>query len=312
VVTRVTLRTHALPSAFGFVAGTIRARTDPAFRELLERFLAFYRDRLNDEHWGEQVRMAADDTLAVTMVFQGLSAPEAEEVWRPLRAWVERRPDAFTTKLDVVALPAQEMWNRAYLVQHSQLPIVIRSDPGAAGLFWWAANQAEVGTYWYAYQSRWIPWARFAGAEVSRLAGALFEASRHWPVALHFNKGLAGAAPEAIARERETAMNPAVLDAAALVIASAHGPGFPGVPGHEPDAAAGEQARARVAAAMKPIRALTPEAGTYLNEADYFEPDWQRAFWGAQYPRLLAIKRRYDPSGMFTCHHCVGSEDTAR
>jgi hypothetical protein len=28
----------------------------------------------------------------------------------------------------------------------------------------------------------------------------------------------------------------------------------------------------------------------------------------ANYQKLLQIKQKYDPDGMFTCHHCVGSE----
>ena len=63
---------------------------------------------------------------------------------------------------------------------------------------------------------------------------------------------------------------------------------------------------------MDLIRAATPESGSYVNETDYFEPDWQRSFWGTNYPRLLEIKRRYDPDGLFRCHHCVGSEGPER
>ena len=33
------------------------------------------------------------------------------------------------------------------------------------------------------------------------------------------------------------------------------------------------------------------------NETDYFQPDWQSAFWGSNYARLLQVKRRYDPHG---------------
>ena len=36
-----------------------------------------------------------------------------------------------------------------------------------------------------------------------------------------------------------------------------------------------------------------------MNETDYFEPDWQHSFWGENYPRLLAIKRKYDPRNLF-------------
>ena len=89
---------------------------------------------------------------------------------------------------------------------------------------------------------------------------------------------------------------------------AATGTGFPGVRGREPNVAEGEDQRARVTAAMKFIRNATLGAGSYVNETDYFEPDWQREFWGDNYQRLLKIKRKYDPEGLFLCHHCVGSE----
>ncbi len=54
---------------------------------------------------------------------------------------------------------------------------------------------------------------------------------------------------------------------------------------------------------------VAPGAGSYVNESDYFQADWQRAFWGAHYSKLLKIKRRYDPRGLFFVHHGVGSED---
>jgi FAD/FMN-containing dehydrogenase len=45
-----------------------------------------------------------------------------------------------------------------------------------------------------------------------------------------------------------------------------------------------------------------------VNECDYLQAGWRRAFWGPNYDRLLRVKRRYDPSGLFTVHHGVGSE----
>ena len=30
--------------------------------------------------------------------------------------------------------------------------------------------------------------------------------------------------------------------------------------------------------------------------------------WGANYPRLLAVKQKYDPANFFKVHHGVGSE----
>lgn len=54
---------------------------------------------------------------------------------------------------------------------------------------------------------------------------------------------------------------------------------------------------------------LCSQPAGYLNEADWFEQDWQHVFWGENYPRLLAIKHAVDPHGLFVCHHCVGSEE---
>ncbi|KAG0231921.1 hypothetical protein BGW41_002004 [Actinomortierella wolfii] len=64
-----------------------------------------------------------------------------------------------------------------------------------------------------------------------------------------------------------------------------------------------------ITAATDHLRKITPDSGTYLNEADANEPDWQRNFFGANYPRLRALKHKYDPQGLFVCRRCVGSED---
>ena len=310
VVTKVTLRTHALPKDLGFVLGQITAKSDAAFKELLERFLRFYRQSLHNEAWGEQVEVRRDNSLRISMSFWGMNADEAARVWRPLRTWVEERPESFAFTMNVLAIPGQRMWDDRFIKERFAAAIMPDTRPGQPeNQYWWATNQEEVSTYWYAYQSRFAPVDRFEGEEAQRFALALFEASRHWPFALHFNKGQAGASAEALARGRETSFNPAVYDAAALIIAAASGDGYLGVPGHEPNLAEGREERARVTAAMKILRAATPGTGSYVNEADYFEADWQHTFWGKNYERLLQIKRKYDPRGLFTCHHCVGDED---
>jgi hypothetical protein len=53
---------------------------------------------------------------------------------------------------------------------------------------------------------------------------------------------------------------------------------------------------------------VAPDTGAYLAESNFFEPDWQHAFWGANHARLQAVKSRYDPDGLFCVHHGVGSE----
>ena len=52
-----------------------------------------------------------------------------------------------------------------------------------------------------------------------------------------------------------------------------------------------------------------PFSGSYWNEADYADPDFQASHWGKEkYARLLALKKRFDPQGLFYGHHSVGSE----
>ncbi|KAK5995330.1 FAD-linked oxidoreductase apf9 [Cladobotryum mycophilum] len=60
--------------------------------------------------------------------------------------------------------------------------------------------------------------------------------------------------------------------------------------------------------AMEPFRQLSPSTGAYINEGFPFEKDWQKTFWGENYPRLLAIKKKIDPENVLWCHNCVGSE----
>jgi len=57
---------------------------------------------------------------------------------------------------------------------------------------------------------------------------------------------------------------------------------------------------------MDNLRSITPGGGCYMNEADVLEDDWQTAFFGGNYKRLLSIKQRYDPTTFFNCWKCVG------
>src|SRR5208282_6039876 len=94
---------------------------------------------------------------------------------------------------------------------------------------------------------------------------------------------------------KDTAMNPAVVDAFALVVRGVRGqPAYPGVPGHEPDAAVAQSQAQATDRAMNEIRKLLPRVGSYVWETDFFQPNWQDAFWGENYPRLRAVKDKYD------------------
>lgn len=50
-----------------------------------------------------------------------------------------------------------------------------------------------------------------------------------------------------------------------------------------------------------------PDTGVYMNEGDRLDPNWQINFYGEHYERLLEIKQKRDPEGIFYCPTCVGS-----
>jgi hypothetical protein len=49
-------------------------------------------------------------------------------------------------------------------------------------------------------------------------------------------------------------------------------------------------------------------SGSYSNEADVLEPNFQITFFGPNYAQLSQIKRRYDPNDLFIVGAGVGSE----
>ena len=311
VVTRLTLKVHPLPETFGAVNFKVKAATPGAFRRLMGMTLEFCAHSLIGRNWGEQLRFHGDDTLAVAMVFQGLERSEAVSTWRPFLDALNSSPDLHVefSPLKFVSTSAREFWSPTLLKR--ALGFIASDDrPGAPnGNVFWPGDQGQAGQVLQGYGSTWLSKSLLQADRRASLGDALFAATRHWGVSLHLNKGLAGAPEEAIARTRDSAMNPAVLDAFALLITGAEEqPAYPGIPGHEPDVVRARQNAAAIRHCMDEMRRVAPDGSAYLAESDYFQSDWQRAFWGDNYARLQSIKQRYDPEGLFFAHHAVGSE----
>jgi hypothetical protein len=271
--------------------------------------VGFYAEALFNPAWGEQIGARPDNAVTIAMVFQGLSQEQALAAWQPFLDWVAHERDlALDGEPVFLAAPARRLFDPAFL---KEIPGLVLADdrPGAsAGNILWAGNAGEAGQVLHGYRSAWVPAALLAPSRQAELAAALFAASRHRQVTLHTNKGLAGAPAAAIAAARDTATNPAALDAFALAISGASGPpAYPGVPGHEPDAALARQEAAAVDRAIAELERIGAR-GAYVSETDFFQADWQVAFWGLNYPRLLAVKDAWDPDGLFFVHHGVGSE----
>ncbi len=316
VVTRVWLRVRELPDQFGAVFATIQAHSDSAFRRVIDRFTLFCRENLVNPHWGETVTFHRDHKLTLSLVSNGLTRARMEALWQPFFAWVRAAPKDLQLQASLPgptllgAMPARHWWDARFWER--EMPGTMTPDPrpGAPTYHaWWTGDGAQAGEFLHGYASLWLPRALLDEPQRERLANALFDASRQWDVTLHFNKGLAGAPREAVEAARDTAMNPAVLDAFALAILGAGGPSaFPGLPGANPDLPVARREASAISRSIGILRRIVPGGGSYVSESDYFQADWQHAFWGAHYPRLLAIKMKYDPAGLFFVHHGVGSE----
>jgi len=311
VVTKVTLRTHVLPEFFGFAGGRIKAQSDAAFRELIARFIGFYRDHLFNPHWGEQIRLRPDNTLELSMVCQGLNESEVTRVWQPFFDWVKNSKDLNASDLSSGTRPARHWWDVVYRKSIGSRAMISDPRPGAPAIHaWWSGDQDQVGAFLHGYESLWLPATLLQQAQQQRLVEALFLASRRKKVEMHFNKGIAGAPAAAMAATKDTATNPAVVEAFALaIIADGERPSYPGLVRPNMDTTAARKNAHEIDLAAAELRKITPNAGSYVSESNYFNASWQQAYWGTNYSRLRAIKKKYDPDGLFFVHHGVGSED---
>jgi FAD/FMN-containing dehydrogenase len=310
VITRMTLRTRELPQTFGAVFGAIAPTSEAAYRVLIGRAISFYKSALFNRHWGEQI-IFERGRLRLALVFQGLEREEAEKTWAPFLDWVRADSSySFVSEVRVVSLPARHFWDADFLRKNAPGFTVAdaRSDMPDRH-FLWSGDQGQVGQFLHGFQSAWLPADLLQGEKQPILADALFAASRHWQISLHLNKGLAGAPAEEIEAARDTATNPQVLDAFALAMCGGEGPpAYPGLPGGDPNLITARNDAANIEKAMNELRRLAPDAGAYVSESNYFQPRWQSAFWGSNYPKLAEVKKRYDPAGLFYMWHGVGSE----
>jgi FAD/FMN-containing dehydrogenase len=247
------------------------------------------------------------------MIFHGLNQQQSEETWRPFINWVTSKSQDYTfdPPIKTITIPARHFWDPDFMKSNYSQFVRMDDRPGAPeGNIFWAGNLGEAGQFLHGYRSAWIPASLLNAKRKDAFVDALYKGSQIWGISLHCNKGLAGTSAENLAAAKDTAMNPAVLDAFALAILGAEGPpAFPGILGHEPDLTTARREAADINRSMDELLKVVPNPGSYVSESDFFEKKWGESFWGTNYQRLAAVKKKYDPNGLFFVHHGVGSEE---
>jgi hypothetical protein len=313
VITQLTLKTHELAERAGAAIFTVKSMSGPAFRDLIGKFVGFYAERLCNPHWGGRVTFQRNDSLAVTMVSYDLDKAAAQAVWQPFFDWIAASPQDYqlTGKPIIADMPARNWWDAEFRKKYTPEAIISDPRPDAhPNDFTWYGDHDQIGAFWRGFETLWLPAALLQGDRQQRLADALYAASRHWSFEIQFDKGLAGAPDDAIAAARDTATNPAMLAAFGLALVGSYGPpAYPGIPGYSPNLGEAHGEEVLIGNAMGELRKVAPARAAYVSESNFFEKDWQRSYWGANYERLLAVKRRYDPDGLFFVYHGVGNED---
>jgi hypothetical protein len=250
------------------------------------------------------LQIAGDNGLDLLMVCHNLSTQEVKKTWQPFLDRLARSPGAYTIQGQPIlgSLPARHWWDVEWRKQNHQAVFNSDQRPGVSSTnAWWTGDAGQVAWFLYGYESLWMPASLLDDDSQERLAQALFAGSRSKEIELHFNKGLAGGPREAKEVTRGTVTNPAVLNAFALAIVGDAVGGYPGVRGHEPDVAAGRKSRQEIHQCVNELRAIVPNGGAYVSESNFFQEDWQHAYWGSNYACLAAVKKNTIRRDCFSC-----------
>ena len=314
VVTRVTLNTYPLPNSSAACLRLIKASSDDAYRRLIAKTVDFDAQALFNPHWGEQI-LVGRGYVAISMAFQGLNGNRRGRSGNPSStASPPRRRTSLSCRRRESSPDRRDSVGTASALK--PIPGVVIADDRPTRrqtTFFGPATSKRPAPSGTPTDPPGSPPRCSIPTGAQSLADALFAAAKPFGVALHFNKGLAGAPADAIAAAKDTATNPAVVDAFALVLSGAFAqPAYPGVPGHEPDAGAARSQFDAVNQSMDEIRKLLPRVTSYVWETDSFQPNWQDAFWGENYSRLRTIKDKYDPAGLSSSTTASAAKTGAR
>lgn len=133
------------------------------------------------------------------MVFQGLTRSQALTLWQPLLDEVDATPGLQTgfAPLAFVLTSAREFWSAPLLKRVLGFTAADDRPCAPAGNGFWLGDQGQAGQVLQGDASTWLGQGLLVPGRQAALTDALFATTRHWGVALHLNKGQAGATPAA-------------------------------------------------------------------------------------------------------------------
>jgi hypothetical protein len=223
----------------------------------------------------------------------GLRVREADEAWRCRQ---------------------RHMWDAAFFrsMRRASSARTIVPAPRRANVAW-AGDLEQVGWFIHAYKSAWLARRVAAG----RRAGKARRCDLRSDAALERRPALQQGPGRCAAAEIAAATRHGDEPAGAGRFRARHHrrrrpPAFPGMSGTPRDPAEAREEAREVGRAMDALREVAPGAGAYVSESDYFQADWESAFWGGNAARLAAVKKAYDPMGCSSCATAWAAPNGAR
>lgn len=296
------------PFDAGLIGFEIKAQTDTLFKKALYQWLNFYRDKLDNEHFGNIIKIERSSDQeggsisSDSLFYTGKKKSEILALMQDLEHRLRLSSHLISIDYKVYGkAPIKSFRSKAYSLMYLPGYKESGSDPN---LFYKPHNGTP--TLWNisGFESVFLNQDQFD--HLDRLSQAIFDATGHFRILMQMSKALHNASTEAVKRVHMTTVNKKVLETPAFITISGGGIG------HNVSESYLREEKQKIKSAFEEILKLFPNKdrfATYGNQSSYSMKNWQSAIYGEnEYQDLLNLKKEIDPEGLFTCHHCVGNE----
>ncbi len=304
LVTQMTYRTFKAPQYVTNLTSVIATKNYADYEQLIRHTLTFLRDHvINNSLYGIIVFKASNGQYIIYLTPGYIGTKYSDmKIWAPYFNWVQKHSVQYTlsVKPTYVTIPFNKYYNAAYVNSVTPGTYTPNTLPNAPkGQYWRASNNLLHYDYIGNQITTWPPMEMLNSKNIQSFSEAISQASvKSTDVIFELSKGLGGGSHAAIRRFKKTATNPGAADAIGfLAVGDVMQNIFPDVKGHDPKEHAQmlDKYIQNTRLAMQIINNAIVKAtgkypGAYINETTYFEKNWQQAFWGNNYLRLLRVK----------------------